>query len=40
VDFPITVTGSLTKRISTQLGSGGPRVRVITTNGGVHIAQR
>jgi hypothetical protein len=40
VDFPITVTGSLTKRISTQLGSGGPRVRVMTTNGGVHIAQR
>jgi DUF4097 and DUF4098 domain-containing protein YvlB len=40
VDFPITVTGSLTKRISTQLGSGGPRLRVMTTNGGVHIAQR
>jgi hypothetical protein len=40
VDFPITVTGSLTRRISTQLGSGGPLVRVVTTNGGVHIAQR
>jgi hypothetical protein len=40
VDFPITVTGSLNRRISTQLGSGGPRVRVVTTNGGVHIAQR
>jgi hypothetical protein len=40
VDFPITVRGSLTKRISTQLGSGGPRVRVITTNGGVHIGER
>jgi hypothetical protein len=40
VDFPITVRGSLTRRISTQLGSGGPRVRVITTNGGVHIAER
>jgi DUF4097 and DUF4098 domain-containing protein YvlB len=40
VDFPITVSGSLTRRITTQLGSGGPRVRVVTTNGGVHIAAR
>jgi len=40
VDFPITVRGSLSRRISTQLGSGGPVVRVITTNGGVHIAER
>jgi DUF4097 and DUF4098 domain-containing protein YvlB len=40
VDFPITVRGSLSRHISTQLGSGGPTVRVITTNGGVRIAQR
>ena len=40
VDFPITVHGSLTRRISTQLGLGGPLVRVVTTNGGVHIAER
>jgi hypothetical protein len=40
VDFPITVRGSLNRGISTQLGSGGPRVRVVTTNGGVHIAER
>src|SRR5690242_2035032 len=40
IDFPITVRGSLSKRISTELGSGGPTVRVVTTNGGVHIAQR
>ncbi|HEV7387396.1 MAG TPA: DUF4097 family beta strand repeat-containing protein [Gemmatimonadaceae bacterium] len=40
VDFPITVRGSLNRHISTQLGSGGPVVRVITTNGGVHIAER
>jgi hypothetical protein len=40
IDFPITVRGSLRRRISTQLGSGGPRVRVVTTNGGVHIAER
>ena len=40
VDFPITVRGSLTRHITTQLGSGGPPVRVVTTNGGVHIAER
>jgi hypothetical protein len=40
VDFPITVRGSLSRRITTQLGSGGPLVRVVTTNGGVHIAER
>jgi hypothetical protein len=40
VDFPITVRGSLNRRISTQLGSGGPLVRVVTTNGGVRIKQR
>jgi hypothetical protein len=40
VDFPITVRGSLNRGISTQLGSGGPLVRVVTTNGGVHVAER
>lgn len=40
VDFPVTVRGSLSRHISSQLGSGGPVVRVVTTNGGVHIAQR
>jgi hypothetical protein len=40
VDFPITVRGAIGRRISTQLGSGGPVVRVITTNGGVHITER
>ena len=40
VDFPITVRGSLNRNISTQLGSGGPLVRVVTTNRGVHIAER
>lgn len=40
VDFPITVRGSLNRRISTQLGSGGPLIRVVTTNGGVRIKQR
>jgi DUF4097 and DUF4098 domain-containing protein YvlB len=39
IDFPITVQGSIGRRISTQLGSGGPLVRVTTTNGGVRIRQ-
>ena len=42
VDFPITVQGELTGRkgFSTTLGSGGPLVRVRTTNGGVKIGRR
>jgi DUF4097 and DUF4098 domain-containing protein YvlB len=40
IDFPITVQGLIGKRIQTQLGAGGPLVRVITTNGGVRIRQR
>jgi hypothetical protein len=37
VDFPITIQGSLGRRISTKLGTGGPRVRAVTTNGSVRI---
>ena len=40
IDFPITVQGLVGKRIQTQLGSGGPLVRVVTTNGGVRVSQR
>jgi hypothetical protein len=42
IDFPITVQGDLTGRrgLNTTLGSGGPLVRVRTTNGGVRIARR
>jgi hypothetical protein len=42
IDFPITVQGELSSRrgISTTLGSGGPMVRVRTTNGGVRINRR
>jgi DUF4097 and DUF4098 domain-containing protein YvlB len=38
-DFPLTVTlnGRQWKRLSTQLGSGGPTVRVVTTNGPVSL---
>jgi hypothetical protein len=37
IDFPVTVQGKIGRRISTDLGKGGPTVRVITTNGGVDI---
>ncbi len=42
IDFPVTVQGELSSRrgISTTLGSGGPPVRVRTTNGGVKINRR
>ena len=37
VDFPITVQGRIGRSLKATLGDGGPRVRVKTTNGGVHI---
>lgn len=40
VDFPITVQGMIGRRLSTTLGSGGPLIRVRTTNGGVTLRRR
>jgi hypothetical protein len=40
VDFPVTVTGRINRRLRTTLGSGGPLLRAITTNGGVTIKKR
>lgn len=42
IEVPITVQGELTPRrgLSTTLGSGGPPVRVRTTNGGLRINRR
>ena len=40
IDFPITVQGSIGRHLETTLGSGGPKLRAITTNGGVTIRQR
>lgn len=37
IDFPVTVQGKIGRRITTDLGKGGPTVRVITTNGGVDV---
>jgi len=40
IDFPITIQGSVGRRFSTQLGSGGAMVRAVTTNGGITIRRR
>jgi DUF4097 and DUF4098 domain-containing protein YvlB len=40
IDFPVTVQGLIGRHIETTLGSGGPKLRAITTNGGVTIRQR
>lgn len=37
--FPMTVSGKIGRQLSTNIGSGGATIRVITTNGGVHIDQ-
>jgi hypothetical protein len=41
-DYPLTLTGELSPRrgITTTIGSGGPPVRVRTTNGGLRIQRR
>ncbi len=40
IGFPVTVQGRINRRLTTQLGSGGPLVRVTTTNGGVSLRRR
>jgi hypothetical protein len=40
IGFPITVQGRITHRLSTDLGSGGPPVRAVTTIGPVTIGSR
>ncbi len=39
VDFPVTVKGKLSKEMAFDLGSGGPTIRAVTTNGGVKITK-
>jgi len=36
-DFPVTVQGRINRRLSVDLGNGGPLIRVMTTNGGVVV---
>lgn len=40
VDFPVTVQGRITQRISTNLGGGGAPIRAVTTNGPVTVRAR
>ena len=40
VGFPITVSGRLNRDIDTNLGSGGPTIRVRTSNGSVSLQRR
>ncbi|HEX2204735.1 MAG TPA: DUF4097 family beta strand repeat-containing protein [Longimicrobium sp.] len=40
IDFPVTVQGRVTRRISTDLGRGGAPIRVLTTNGPVTVRER
>jgi DUF4097 and DUF4098 domain-containing protein YvlB len=37
VDFPMTVRGELNRRLSTDIGNGGPTIHVETMNGGVNV---
>jgi DUF4097 and DUF4098 domain-containing protein YvlB len=37
VDFPITVQGRIGRTLNTRIGSGGPPIRVYTTNGSVTV---
>lgn len=38
-DFPLTVQGHLDRSIDLPLGQGGAPVRIVTTNGGVHLTR-
>ena len=40
VDFPVTVQGQINRRLSLDLGSGGPTIRVVTTNGPVVLRRQ
>lgn len=39
IDFPVTVRGEISKRVSAKIGTGGAPLRFTTTNGGVHIGK-
>ncbi len=40
IDFPVRVQGRLDRQLSTDIGSGGPTIRAVTTNGGVTVRHR
>ena len=37
IDFPVTMQGRISREIAVNLGSGGPTIRAMTTNGGVRV---
>lgn len=37
IDFPVTVQGQISRQLAVNLGSGGPTIRAMTTNGGVKV---
>jgi DUF4097 and DUF4098 domain-containing protein YvlB len=37
LDIPMTVRGEIGRRLSTEIGSGGPTIHIETTNGGVNV---
>jgi hypothetical protein len=39
VDFPVTMDGRLDRGLDVTLGSGGPMVKVVTRNGGIHLSR-
>jgi len=39
LNVPLNERGRMPKDISVDIGSGGPTIRAITTNGGVHVAR-
>ena len=40
IDFPVTIQGKISRDLEVDLGSGGPTIRVMTTNGGVRVDRR
>ncbi|MEP6917251.1 MAG: DUF4097 family beta strand repeat-containing protein [Acidobacteriota bacterium] len=40
IDFPVTVQGTIGRSFSTDIGGGGPTLRVKTSNGGVKITKK
>lgn len=40
IEFPVTVEGRRPRQVQAQLGSGGPLIKVRTTNGGVNIRKK
>jgi DUF4097 and DUF4098 domain-containing protein YvlB len=40
IDFPVTLQGNIGRRITTDIGNGGPPIRAVTTNGPVNIRRR